>query len=438
MSENINTARENLATALDEFEAAVTAVANFDGEDVSEVSERAAKAEAEVERRQKIVDQVEKIDAARRAAPVLATDDDDDDEAATAETRGGIKVTREEATYRPDGSHSFFRDLVYARNDRNAMDRLERHRAETEKRDMTAASGGAGYIPPVYLSALAAPLARAGGPLLNALPKAPLPASGTSFTVPRVTTGAAVGVQTEGNTVTEQDMVTSQLTTNVRTIAGQVDISQQLLDRSDPAFDSVVASDLASAYVTEFDRQLINGSSSSSEHTGLLNVGSINSVTFTSSTPTAADFLPKIYKAIEEVASGRYQFPTHIVMHPRRAAFLAAGLSSTFPLFQQGGLNQAVGTQDTGVVGSIAGLPVVVDANMPTTLGSGTDEDAILVIHAPDLRVMEGETRFRVLDAPLSETLEVRLQLFGYSAFLSGRYPEGICKITGTGLNEVL
>ena len=66
------------------------------------------------------------------------------------------------------------------------------------------------------------------------------------------------------------------------------------------------------------------------------------------------------------------------------------------------------------------------------------DEDAILVIHAPDLRVMEGETRFRVLDAPLSETLEVRLQLFGYSAFLSGRYPEGICKITGTGLNEVL
>ena len=379
--------------------------------------------------------QVESIESARRNSPVLSTDDDDD----AAEHRSAApRVTREEATYRPDGTNSFFRDLIYARNDRDASDRLNRHKMETETRDMTAAGGGAGYIPPVYLSALAAPLARAGGPLLNNLPKAPLPASGTSFTVPRVTTGGAVAVQTEGNSVNEQDLVTSQLTTNVRTIAGQVDISQQLLDRSDPAFDTVIASDLAGAYVSEFDRQLINGLSASSEHTGLLNVGSINTVTLTASTPTATDFLPKIYKAIEEVASGRYQFPTHIVMHPRRAAFLAAGLSTSSPLFQQGGLMQAVGTQDTGVVGTIAGLPVIIDANMPTTLGSGTDEDAILVIHAPDLRVMEGQTRFRVLDAPLSDTLEVRLQLFGYSAFLSGRYPEGICKITGTGLNEVL
>jgi len=434
MSDSIKQAREALNASLDEFENAVAAVATADDETIADAEGRAAKAEAEVERRQKIVAQVESIEQARRNSPVLATDDDDD----AAEHRSAPRVTREEATYRPDGTNSFFRDLIYARNDRDASDRLNRHKMETESRDMTAAGGGAGYIPPVYLSALAAPLARAGGPLLNNLPKAPLPASGTSFTVPRVTTGGAVGVQTEGGSVTEQDLVTSQLTTNVRTIAGQVDISQQLLDRSDPAFDSVIASDLAGAYVTEFDRQLINGLSASSEHTGLLNVSSINSVTLTSSTPTAADFLPKIYKAIEEVASGRYQFPTHIVMHPRRAAFLAAGLSTSSPLFQQGGLMQAVGTQDTGVVGTIAGLPVVIDANMPTTLGSGTDEDAILVIHAPDLRVMEGQTRFRVLDAPLSDTLEVRLQLFGYSAFLSGRYPEGICKITGTGLNEVL
>lgn len=435
MSDSIKQAREALNASLDEFENAVAAVATADDETIADAEGRAAKAEAEVERRQKIVAQVESIEQARRNSPVLSTDEDDD----AAEHRSATpRVTREEATYRPDGANSFFRDLIYARNDRDASDRLNRHKMETETRDMTAAGGGAGYIPPVYLSALAAPLARAGGPLLNNLPKAPLPASGTSFTVPRVTTGGAVAVQTEGNSVTEQDLVTSQLTTNVRTIAGQVDISQQLLDRSDPAFDAVIASDLAGAYVSEFDRQLINGLSASSEHTGLLNVSSINTVTFTSSTPTAADFLPKIYKAIEEVASGRYQFPTHIVMHPRRAAFLAAGLSTSHPLFQQGGLMNGVGTQDTGVVGTIAGLPVIIDANMPTTLGSGTDEDAILVIHAPDLRVMEGQTRFRVLDAPLSDTLEVRLQLFGYSAFLSGRYPEGICKITGTGLNEVL
>jgi len=125
-------------------------------------------------------------------------------------------------------------------------------------------------------------------------------------------------------------------------------------------------------------------------------------------------------------------------MHPRRAAFLASGQSTSTPIFNQGGLMMQSGEQNYGVVGTIAGLAVVVDANMPTTLGSGTDEDAIIVINAPALRVMEGAPRFKVHESVGSGTLTVRLSYFGYSAFMSGRYPEAICKITGTGLNEVL
>jgi len=348
-----------------------------------------------------------------------------------------VEVRKEESIYRPDGQASFFRDVIYAHNgDGEARERLHRH--SVEMRDVTAASGGAGYIPPQYLAEFAAPKVRAGGPLLAQLPKAPLPDAGMTISVPRVTTGTSVAVQTENGSVSETDFVSSQLSTSVRTIAGQSDISIQFFERSFPGADVVIADDLARAYTTEFDRQLINGVTASSEHTGLLNVASIGSVTFTSTTPTASDFLAPIYKAISTVTSNYFEAPTHIVVAPRRAAFLAAGQSTSTPIFQQGGLMMATGEQESGLVGTIAGLPVVVDANMPTTLGTGTDEDAILVINANALRVMEGTPRFKVHESVGSGTLTVRLSYYGYSAFMSGRYPEAICKITGTGLNETL
>ncbi len=427
MSDKLTEARSALAAAVEELDEATAALTEpADGTDLDELEARCAAAEVEIERRKKIVDRMEKVTEARASQPIMLEQDD-----------VRVEVRKEESIYRPDGQQSFFRDILSAHSgDFEARERLHRH--SVEMRDVTAASGGAGYIPPVYLADLAAPKARAGGPLLTQLPKAPLPDVGMTISVPRVTTGTSVAVQTENGSVSETDFVSSQLNTSVRTIAGQSDVSVQLFERSQPGIDLVIADDLARAYTTEFDRQLINGASASSEHTGLLNVSSIGSVTFTSATPTAADFLSPIYKAISTVTGAYFQAPTHIVMHPRRAAFLAAGQSTSNPIFQQGGLMMSAGEQDSGLVGTIAGLPVVVDANVPTTLGSGTDEDAILVINAPALRVMEGQPRFKVHESVGSGTLTVRLSYYGFSAFLSGRYPEAICKITGTGLNETL
>ena len=114
--------------------------------------------------------------------------------------------------------------------------------------------------------------------------------------------------------------------------------------------------------------------------------------------------------------------------------WLASNLSSTFPLFQQGGFYRGVGDQNGGVPLSIAGYPVIVDANVGTTYGTGTNEDEIYLVRADDSPLMEGPMVTRVMDQVLSGTLEVRLQLFNYSAFASERYPKGIAKISGTGL----
>jgi hypothetical protein len=80
------------------------------------------------------------------------------------------------------------------------------------------------------------------------------------------------------------------------------------------------------------------------------------------------------------------------------------------------------------------GLPVYVDANIPTNLGAGTNEDVILVLRAADLLLFESVPRLRVLQEVLSGTLAVRFQLYAYSAFMAGRYPAAISTVGGTGL----
>jgi hypothetical protein len=129
------------------------------------------------------------------------------------------------------------------------------------------------------------------------------------------------------------------------------------------------------------------------------------------------------------VATTRFRNPDTIVMHPRRAAWLGKELSSTFPLFQQGSLTQAIGQQQGGFVQSFGGLRVVLDANLSTENGASTDEDEIHVLHLQDLILMEGPVQFVRFDEVLSSTLTVRLRLHGFSFFVPHRQPKSICKL---------
>ena len=439
MGDKITEARAAVDAALDEFESAVTAVGEAEGDDLEAAESRARDAEAEVERRRKIVSRLEDIAEARAAQPVMVPADEPQE--ATEVRDVSVKVTREEPVYHPDRPYGFFRDLYHAhKGERDAQDRLARHRVEREARDLSSSAdtGGADFVPPIYLEDLYVPVQRQARAVVNTIPTLPLPDAGMTISMPKLDTGVSVAASADNGTVSETDATTSTVTASVRLFAGQQDISVALFERTN--MDAIIMADLMSAYDAALETAVINGTSGANSHVGLLQVSSINTVTYTDGSPTAAETVPKIYDAIQQVevgTSGRYK-ATHIAMHPRRAAFLAARTSTSTPIFQQGGLMMANGEQDAGVVGTIAGLPVVVDANVPTTLGSGTDEDAILVVNANALRVMEGTPRFKVHESVGSATLTVRLSYYGYSAFMSGRYPEAICKITGTGLNETL
>src|SRR5205823_4969150 len=96
--------------------------------------------------------------------------------------RGG----RAESVYRPDApERSYFGDMfaMQFNADPSARERLESHGREmvdlghVSKRDV-GTGAFAGLTVPQYLIDLYAPLARAGAPLLGAVRKVPLPASG--------------------------------------------------------------------------------------------------------------------------------------------------------------------------------------------------------------------------------------------------------------------
>ncbi len=355
-----------------------------------------------------------------------------------------ISVGAEEPVYRPDARGlSFFRDVVMSRQDPSAMERLIRHQAATldrlsaEQRDVTSADpGAAGFIPPIYLGELWAELPRPSRPFADVVPKMPLPDVGLQVQVPKVQSGTTVAVQAAENAaISETDIDSQSVTSNLVTIAGMNDISLQALERSFPGMDVVIFNDLLAAHDGGLDTQLIAGSGSSGQHLGIRNVSGKLSVTYTDSTPTGAELLPKIYDAIQQVATNRFRNATVIVMHPRRAAWLGKELSASFPLFQQGQLTQAIGSQDQGFVTNFGGLRVVLDPNIATNYGASTNEDEIYVLAADDLILMEGPVLSVRFDQVLSANLTVRLRLHSFSFFVPHRQPKSICVISGTGLS---
>ncbi|MCP4796934.1 MAG: phage major capsid protein [Phycisphaeraceae bacterium] len=385
--------------------------------------------------------QVANLEAAKLRAEVAATDEPESRAAA-----GVVNVTSEPLTYSEQRSNSFFSDMYHAQvyGDTDAQARLARHRDEmaVEHRHGSAAND-AGLVVPQYLTQLAAELARAGRPFADQCTALPLPADGLTVNISRVTTGSSAAVQAaENDAVSETDIDDTLLTADVRTIAAGQQLSRQAIERG-TGVDALVAADMIGAMATTLDDQLLNGSGSSGQLLGLANVSGINSVTYTDASPTAAELYSKIVDGIQQVNSNRYAGADLIVMHPRRLAFMQAGVdSSNRPLVvpAQNVPQNAMGVGPVagyGVTGaSIAGLPVVTDANIVTNGGAGSDEDEIYIVRRADMLLFEdaGAPALVRMDQTAGLNLTVTMVAYQYATFIAGRYPASISKISGTGL----
>jgi HK97 family phage major capsid protein len=375
---------------------------------------------------------------ARRALKPQAADDD-------GAKPVKVDVVKEPLTYRSPregGTHSFFADLNSARlNDPGAIDRLQRHAREMqiEKRDLTSAAGAGGeFIPPLWLMDRWIPLLRTKRAVADSLTRLDLPSGAMSISLPKLLTGTATAIQASENAaVTETDATTTSVTANVRTIAGMQDISTQLFEIPQPGLDEVLFRDLAADYATKLDVQVISGSGSSGQLLGLRNVVGVNAITYTDADPTAGEHFAAFASALSSVTSAFMNADT-IAMHPRRWAWLLSTRDTTGrPLFNgdTNPMGSGIRDQSDGSVGTLLGLRVIVDPNIPTNIGAGTNQDVVLVYDSSQIFLWEeGAPRTRVFEDIGSGTLTVRLRVHGYAAMMANRLPTAISVVSGTGL----
>lgn len=394
---------------------------------------------AEVEARSNELDgEIRALDA--RIAEVKATEDAEKRAAAATPT---VEVKSEpNPVYRKDNlGVSFFRDLFHSsRGDVDARQRL----VDSQVRALSTTAGAGGqFAPPLWLVEDFVAYARPGRVTADLMQKDALPEGVSSINLPTVATGTATAVQaTQNSAVQSTDLTTSSVSSGITTIAGQQTVAMQLLTQSGIPFDRVILADLARAYAAGLDVQVINGSGSAGQLTGILNTASINAQTYTDAAPTvvgAGKFYSQVVQAINLVNTNRFLPPTAIVMHPRRWAWVLNALdTANRPLVVPNGpaFNQlATGSEAAqGAAGTLLGVPVYVDPNVPTNLGAGTNQDPVIVLRTDDLWLYESALQTASFDATYANQASVLFRVLGYSAFIPNRYPKSIAVIDGTGL----
>jgi len=358
-------------------------------------------------------------------------------------------IKSEPLTYQERGDYSFVKDMIRAhtRNDGNAWERLERHGKEVavEARAITTTDNAGGeFVPPLWLVNEYAEFARAARVTADLLTTMALPAGTDSINIPQITTGTRTGLQAGNNTsttspTTNRDLVTSSASAPVRTIQGYEEVSIQLVEQSPLAggFDRLILGDLMADYNLQLNSAVTSASDGTSNNlNGLVNVAG-QSITWTEASPTAANGVLAIAKAISGIVNNRYRQPEAIVLHPKHWYWLAGsvdGQSRPIVVPTAGGPMNAFGVIDNagaaaGYVGTIMGIPVFIDATLPLV---STTHQAILVGRFSDSYLFESGVRSRVLTDVLSANLTVRFQVYGYVA-LAHRFANSIAKITGTG-----
>jgi HK97 family phage major capsid protein len=364
----------------------------------------------------------------------------------TDATEARVSVKSEAMTYRQGGSHSYFKDLALAQApgvwDGEARARLQRHADETAielRTNMSRTDGQGGeFVPPLWLLNQFVSLARAGRVTADLSSKFELPAGTDSINLPKISGGSTVTATTDNSAASNTDMTTATVTAPVNTYAGQQVFALSLLEQSPINFDQVVFADLIAAHAAAIGSAVIAGGGTSGAHEGILTNTATNSVTYTATTPTGTGVYTAIAQAVSQVAKTRFLPAQAIVMNPQRWYWLSSqadGNGRPLVVPNAGGPFNAVGVmtdaQAQGSVGAMLGLPVYLDPNIGSTYS--TNQDRVIVARFSDLALFEGAPRTRVLFETDANTLQVRLQVYSYSAFTSRRYSGAISVCSGTG-----
>jgi hypothetical protein len=321
-----------------------------------------------------------------------------------------------------------------------AEERVERAEYLQRAAGDTTTTNWAGLTVPQYLTDMVAPAVANLRPFADECTnKHQLPADGLSVNISQVTTASSAALQaSELSTISGTTLDDTLLTIPVQTAAGFQNVSRQAIDRG-TGIEETVLQDLYSRYYTALDNTLINQAT-----TGLSALAVAHP--YVDASPTGPKAYPFIMGAAAGVEASLLAMgqPTHVVMHSRRWYWLAKEMTSTWPMInslnlpvQAAGQSSPTSTYGSGVRGVLPnGLLVVVDNNVGTTKGAGT-EDEIYVVPQRECHLWEdgaGAPTFIRAEQPNAASLGVLLVIYGYFAYTLQRYANATQKVSGTGL----
>jgi Phage capsid family len=216
-----------------------------------------------------------------------------------------------------------------------------RRRLALMRRDVSSGSGSAPDMLrpslPGRLQEIFGKAARRTSGLVDALPRVPLErgmvdSTGSQMVVrlPALATGAAVALQAENQAVTEADPTSTGIAAPLGSIAGQVDLSRQLYDFSNPGSDEWLADDLGARLAESLDAQLFSGVGTGAALKGFLQWSGILSVAGVIT--NAGTYLNSLLQAYSQLAGASGYGDANrdnilVVLHPRRFAWLQSGFA---------------------------------------------------------------------------------------------------------------
>ena len=225
-----------------------------------------------------------------------------------------------------------------------------------------------------------------------------------TFTRPTITTHTSAAAQTENTAVSATTMVIAANTVTKSTVAGQVTLTMQDMDFTDPASMNIILNDLAGEYLIKTDDiaadALVAGKTASG-----------STWTVTDSDPSS--LIQSLYDAAREITEDSNYFPTHLAVSPDVWQKLGSQLDAskrpvlgytTNGVVGQNSIGRVGGLQYTGM--DVFGLTLVVDNNF----ANGT----MLVCYAPGFEIYEAQQG--VLSVLNPSTLSRTFSYYGYFA----------------------
>ena len=219
-------------------------------------------------------------------------------------------------------------------------------------------------------------------PVVTAFGARAMPATPSkTFIRPTITTHTSAATQTENAAASATTMVIASNTVTKTTVAGQVNITQQDMDFTDPAAMNLILNDLAGEYMIATDNiaadALVAGKTASGS-------------TWTVAATDPTSLIASIYDAAREIAEDSNFFPTHLCVSPDVWELIGRQLDGDKrPLlgYNGGGMTtmNSIGNT-TGLQYSsqnVYGLSMVVDNNFAAS--------TMLVVYAPGFEIYEAQ-----------------------------------------------